>query len=57
MRRVAQIGAGKILGGCDFVTAWITSFGDRFAGRPTARAVAGTAFATHGWKLAKANAA
>lgn len=57
MRRVAQIGAGKILGGYEFVTERIAGFGDRFAGSPTARAVAGTAFATHGWKLAKVNAA
>jgi len=49
MRRVVQIGAGKIFGSQAYVASMIITFADRFAsGRVAARHVAGTAFASHG---------
>ena len=57
MRRVAQVGEGRILGGYAFVVEKMTGLGDRFAGRPVARAVCETTFTTHGWRLAKELAA
>ena len=58
MRRVAQIGGGKVLGSEGFVVAMAFALGDRFrAGRVLARAVEGIGFATHGWKLAREDAA
>ena len=58
MRRVAQIGGGKIFGGERFVVATAFALGDRFRSRRVlARAVDGLGFATHGWKLAKEVAA
>ena len=39
MRRVAQVGNGKIFGSYAFVTEAIVGFGSFFAGRPAARAV------------------
>ena len=60
LRRVAQIGNGKIFGGYAFVMRAIFGFGDCFAGHPVPRAVfAGgkeglspEAYASHGWKKA-----
>ena len=53
MRRVAQIGDGKIFGSLGFVTAAAFALGDRFRSRGApARAVGELGFATHGWKLA-----
>jgi len=52
MKRVAQIGAGKIFGSQAYVVSMIMTFADRFAsGRVTARHVAGTAFASHGQRM------
>ena len=58
MRRVAQIGEGKIFGSVEFVTAAAFALGDRFRSRAApARAVGDLGFATHGWKLASPSAA
>ena len=58
MRRVAQIGGGKIFGSERFVVAMAFALGDRFRARCVlARAVEGLGFATHGWRLAKEVAA
>ena len=55
MRRVAQIGAGKIFGSLAFVTATAFALGDRFRARSVvARDVGELGYATHGWRLAKA---
>jgi len=54
MRRVAQIGDGKIFGSLEFVTAEAFALGDRFRSRGApARAVGELGFATHGWRLAR----
>ena len=59
LRRVAQVGNGKIFGGYAFVMRAIFGFGDCFAGHPTPRPVfAGVArgvspveaYASHGWR-------
>ena len=54
MRRVAQIGGGKIFGSEAFVVTMAFALGDRFRSRhvPT-RTVEELGFATHGWRLAK----
>ena len=61
LRRVAQVGNGKIFGGYAFVMRAIFGFGDCFAGHPTPRLVfAGgkegvsplEAYASHGWRNA-----
>ena len=61
LRRVAQVGNGKIFGGYAFVMRMIFGFGDCFAGHPTPRPVfAGVsrgvspveAYASHGWRKA-----
>ena len=58
MRRVAQIGGGKVFGSEAFVVATAFALGDRFRSRHVAaRAVGELGFATHGWKLAKEAAA
>ena len=55
MRRVAQIGAGKIFGSRGFVMEVAFALGDRFRSRSvTAREVGEIGYATHGWRLAKA---
>ena len=54
MRRVAQIGGGKVFGSEGFVAVTALALGDRFRSRRLlARAVDGLGFATHGWKLAR----
>ena len=54
MRRVAQIGDGKIFGSLAFVTDAAFALGDRFRSRcVTAKAVEELGYATHGWRLAK----
>ena len=54
MRRVAQIGGGKIFGSEAFVVEMVFVLGDRFRSRHVpARAVEDMGFATHGWRLAK----
>ena len=58
MRRVAQIGGGKIFGSEEFVIETAFVMGDRFrTKRVPARAVEELGFATHGWRLAKEVAA
>ena len=61
LRRVAQVGNGKIFGGYAFVMRAIFGFGDCFAGHPVPRPVfAGgkegvsplEAYASHGWRMA-----
>lgn len=61
LRRVAQVGNGKIFGGYAFVMRAIFGFGDCFAGHPAPRPVfAGAlrgvspleAYASHGWRKA-----
>jgi len=55
MRRVAQIGAGKIFGSQGFVIEVAFALGDRFRSRSVAaREVGELGYATHGWRLAKA---
>ena len=54
MRRIAQIGGGKLFGSAEFVTRWIFGFGDRLRSRSTcARPVGDLAYSSHGWRLAK----
>ena len=54
MRRVVQIGEGKIFGSRGFVFDAVVAFGDRLRSRSvTAREVDGLGFATHGWRLAR----
>jgi REP element-mobilizing transposase RayT len=58
MRRVAQIGAGKIFWSLVFVTANAFALGDRFRARSVAaREVGELGYATHGWRLARAETA
>ena len=58
MRRVAQIGGGKIFGSMVFVVAAAFALGSCFRSRSVpARAVEELGFATHGWRLAKEVAA
>ena len=55
MRRVAQIGDGKIFGSVEFVRETAFALGDRFRSRSVAaRAVGELGFATHGWRFAGA---
>ena len=60
MRRIVQIGEGRIFGSREFVMSGIFAMGDRLKAKwVTARAVmaaeekAEMAYASHGWKLAK----
>jgi len=54
MRRVVQIGEGKIFGSRGFVTDMVVALGDRFRSRSVAaREVDELGYATHGWRLAK----
>ena len=56
MRKVAQIGAGKVFGSAAFVMKTAFGLGHLFpAKHVVARAVGVIGFATHGWKLAKAD--
>ena len=58
MRRVAQIGGGKIFGSEAFVVSMAFALGDRFRSRSVcARAVEELGYATHGWRLARAETA
>ena len=58
MRRVAQIGGGKVFGSIAFVAATAFALGNLFRSRHVhARPVEEIGFATHGWKLAKEDAA
>ena len=54
MRRVPQLGEGKIYGSVEFVGRWITGLGDKFpAAHVCARAVGEIGFASHGWRIAE----
>ena len=54
LRRVAQIGGGKIFGSESFVRETMFALGDKFRSRHlAARAVEELGYATHGWRLAK----
>ena len=58
MRRVAQIGGGKVFGSSAFVAATAFALGNLFRSRHVhAHPVEEIGFATHGWKLAKEAAA
>jgi len=53
MRRVAQIGAGKIFGSYEFVTEMAYALGNKFSARSVAaRRVGETGYSTHGHRLA-----
>ena len=55
LRRVAQVGAGKVFGSAGFVLRTAFALGDRFRSRGVgAHPVGGIGYATHGWRLAKA---
>jgi hypothetical protein len=57
LRKVAQIGGGKIFGSEVFVVSMAFSLGDRFRSQSiAARTVEGLGYATHGWRLARAEA-
>ena len=54
MRRVPQLGEGKIYGSAEFVGRWIAGLGDKFpAAHVCARAVGEIGFASHGWRIAE----
>ena len=54
LRRVAQIGAGKVFGSAGFVLRTAAALGDRFRSRGVgAHPVVGIGYSTHGWRLAK----
>ena len=58
MRRVAQIGGGKIFGSEAFVVSMAFALGDRFRSRSvSARVVSELGYATHGWRLARTETA
>lgn len=53
LRRVVQIGAGKVFGGEHFVISTAFALGDRFkAGSVGAHRVDELGWSTHGWRLA-----
>ena len=57
MRRVVQIGDGKIFGSIGFVTEMVAMLLGRFRSRRVAaRAVGDFGYATHGWRLARMEA-
>lgn len=54
MRRIAQIGGGKLFGSAEFVTRWIFGFGDKLRSRSAiAHSVGEIAYSSHGWRLAE----
>ena len=54
MRRIPQLGEGKIYGSAEFVGRWIVGLGDKFpAAHVRARAVGEIGFASHGWRIAE----
>lgn len=53
LRRVAQVGAGKVFGGAEFVMSMAFSLGDRFRAGASAHPVGDVGYSTHGWRLAK----
>ena len=54
LRRVAQMGAGKVFGSAAFVRRTAVALGSRFRAKSVAtRPVGEIGFATHGWRLAQ----
>ena len=54
LRRVAQIGAGKVFGSVGFVLRIVAAQGERFRSRGVgAHPVGGIGYTTHGWRLAE----
>jgi hypothetical protein len=53
---VAQIGSGKIFGSVGFVVGWIGEMGFS-SKRAVAHAVGNIGYSSHGWRLAKRDAA
>ena len=57
LRRVAQVGAGKVFGSAGFVLRTAAALGDRFRAKGVgAHPVGDIGFSTHGWRLAAAGA-
>ena len=55
LKRVAQIGAGKVFGSSAFVAKWVFNLGSCLKSRSAGPVPVGEwAFASHGWRLAKA---
>ena len=55
LRRVAQVGAGKVFGSAGFVLRTASALGDRFRSRGVgAHPAGGIGYTTHGWRLARA---
>ena len=55
LKRVAQIGAGKVFGSSAFVAKWVFNLGSCLKSRSSGPVPVGEwAFASHGWRLAKA---
>ena len=53
MRRVAQLGEGKIYGSWEFVRRWIAGMGSKFnAAHVSGHAVGELGFSSHGWRIA-----
>ena len=52
MKRIPQLGEGKLFGSYEFVRNGMYAFGHCFQGRPVARPVIGNAYATHGHRIA-----
>ena len=53
MRRVAQLGEGKIYGSREFVRRWIAGMGSKFnAAHVSGHAVGELGFSSHGWRIA-----
>ena len=57
LKRVAQIGAGKVFGSLEFVARWVVNLGACLRSRSAGPVPVGEwAYASHGWRLAKAAA-
>ena len=57
LKRIAQIGAGKVFGSLAFVTEKAAGLGHRFKTRSVAAHPVGEiGYSTHGWRLAQAAA-
>ena len=54
LKRIAQIGGGKLFGSIEFVERWIFGFGDRLRSRSACpHPVGDVAYSSHGWRLAE----
>lgn len=57
LKRVAQIGGGKVFGSREFVARWVVNLGACLRSRAAGPVPVGEwAYASHGWRLAKADA-